>query len=226
MFSFFLCVDASHLQFDRSEAQNTLIRQFFEETAENHLHKLGHGDSHSDVCRGKLHRSWNGIACKDGVVCGIECDSWEFGRLHVEYLPPTVRRISMTKSNQCYEIQTSRLPRDLRKIDACENLIYGTFDLRRLPANTREVILDWNNIVGPIFLTDLPKRFEYLGMCNNSIRQKVVPLANLPETIRYIELDGNAIRKLHQVDGDVRTDVAVYGANLYTDGFIEEAKYD
>ena len=176
----------SHENLPAADMQSALMETFFANVDRGNIPLFSFG-AHDDYCK------WRGVTCENGVVIEIKYSTIAYSshgtNFQIEYAPNTVRVLELRMCRQEYQLQTRRLPRDCECIRFDSNRIYGTVDLRHLPDGMRVFRVEQNKITGPIELTMLPPRLEILDLSRNRIKQRVVYLENLPETLERITLD-------------------------------------
>ncbi|KNH08192.1 hypothetical protein XU18_1200 [Perkinsela sp. CCAP 1560/4] len=171
---------------------------------------LSRKGSVTDLCNyrpvgraGKLCTSeYFSVKCADGELRVFEVSNFrEQGNYRYEYLPQSVESLMIKNCDQMYELRVRLLPAKAQLIVLSDNVIYGSIDLTCLPDELEHFDVSGNVISGQITLTRLPLKLVELNMSQNRIKQKVVYCNALPETIRSVNLRGNKIRRIRQLDG-------------------------
>ncbi|KNH04981.1 hypothetical protein XU18_3855 [Perkinsela sp. CCAP 1560/4] len=131
---------------------------------------------------------WKGITCLEGVVTSLKYNWVNVGNFYINAVPPDVKDLSISTSNQEYSIETHSWGRSLSFVDLSINNLYGTVDLTALPRHLRVLYLYQNKLRGPLDLTNLPTTLHILSLESIEITQPVIFYANLPPSIKNISL--------------------------------------
>ena len=127
-----------------------------------------------------------------GIVNDIHGEDLRVGNFAIGYVPHSVHKLSLIRSNQKFELNTRLFPRHARVIRLWKNSIYGQLDLSALPRNLEELTVSENKLKGPVHLTSVPRRLRQLRFRENSIRQEYLFYHELPKNLKVI-MGGNSI---------------------------------
>nr|KNH09607.1 glutamine synthetase [Perkinsela sp. CCAP 1560/4] len=72
----------------------------------------------------------------------------------------------------------------------------GRLNLQFLPPGIEHFDVSDNSIEGPIDFPHLPPQLISLDMSNNNIKQEVVELGELPQTLELMDFTGNEIKRI------------------------------
>ena len=121
------------------------------------------------------------------------------GRVHYEYLPPSIELLIVSSCKQKYKLETRLLPRRLRELDMSFNKLFGSIDMQRLPPKLETLDVSQNLITGLISLQRLPPTLKSASLWSNKIEQRVVPCDPLPPGVTRIGLGNNKVREVRFV---------------------------
>ena len=136
----------------------------------------------------------------DGLARAIEMRHCTPGNIHVENLPHSVQKVSITSCSQHYKVNTRLLPRECILFNMSYNRIYGTVNLCELPPKIVAFHLQHNYIKEPVRLYNLPDSLHTIYLHANRIKQRVVFYEDLPEGMKKIDLQDNQIKKVENID--------------------------
>ena len=145
----------------------------------------------SNVCR------WRGIECDtNGFMKTLVLIQGILGRanaVNVHWLPPTLQFVRISHASMLADLQTARLPRDIRYFSMLQNdaILGEKLDFRRLPKKMEELILAPVHLHGPVFLTELPKTMHLVHLMTKKIAGSIfVDNAAIPDGLMsfYIAL--------------------------------------
>ena len=123
--------------------------------------------------------------------------------LNIRFLSPTVQICRITDSFQKYKLRTRALPRELRTFDMSYNLLYGSIDLSALPARVKSFNVMGNELSGSISLLNPPPLIKYINLRYNHFSNRVVHVHNLPKSLTKVLLDGNSVKTVSPLFGDI-----------------------
>ena len=126
------------------EWQTALMDHFFEPISPEGKLENSNANTLNDYCE------WNGIKCDAGVVSAVQYRFSIYGNFNVHALPSAVKHIDINQSWQQYALQTKALPRNLQYCTLSVNNLFGSVNLRMLPAKLRRLDLSSNKLTGPI----------------------------------------------------------------------------
>ena len=126
----------------------------------------------------------------------------QFGQMHLEHLPNTLKRMHIITCNQCYSVETRYLPRELDDLNLSDNQIFGSLDLTVLPPHMRELDVRSNRITGPVNILRLPKTMMRLYLHNNRIVQDTLYFDEVSERIICIDLNWNKVKRVRHVSSE------------------------
>mmetsp|Transcript_8443 Transcript_8443/g.12759 ORF Transcript_8443/g.12759 Transcript_8443/m.12759 type:complete len:235 (-) Transcript_8443:35-739(-) len=151
-----------------------------------------------DVCR------WWHVSCNDNRH--IVSIHWHFNSpaipfsMHIEWLPSSLRDVTMRFDADGSQFQTRLLPRMLVNAEFEECYFQGCIELRTLPQHLRKLSVARNNFSGTVHLTHLPQKFRRLCMDGNKITRIVV--SKIPESLHLATFRDNPKVKITWLDRD------------------------
>ena len=86
----------------------------------------------------------------------------------------------------------------------------NSIDLKLLPSTLTHLYLSRYKFVGPIDLTNLPMSLKHLYLEHNNIQQNIVEIGVISENLEYIDLSGNSIGSVVDLDGNIVKDDRIY----------------
>ena len=134
---------------------------------------------------------WFGIVCQSSRVEQID---WTIRRMRIKpsidlnWLPSTLRRVSISHSQWTSEVSTRLLPRQARAILFPRCKIGGTVDLTMLPPLLESLDLSYNEITGTVRLTKLPRTMYSIDLMGCPISSMVVDNDALPEYLKEFRI--------------------------------------
>ncbi|KNH07177.1 leucine-rich repeat protein [Perkinsela sp. CCAP 1560/4] len=156
---------------------------FFSSISDEGRRNLSVLDPLTDHCLG-----WSGVTCVEDVIVKVKYTKLLYGNFNIRALPPTVTFLQVFACQQKYALETRTLPRAAETVWLHRNRLFGSVELRTLPPRLCWMSLLRNELRGPIILTNLPFTLQSLQIGDNKIRQDIVYYANLPPSIRMIDL--------------------------------------
>ena len=122
--------------------------------------------------------------------------------IDVSIFPRTLEIIDLNDNKIRGKICCSDLPPYLRMLRVSNNELSGVFDLKSVPLSMKYIYLHNNYFVGPMDLVILPPHLERLNFANNDICQDAVIVGSLPITLDNIDMTGNEIAHVIDLNGD------------------------
>ena len=180
-------IDAQHSEADfNNTAQNLCMRRFIAQNlpAESRRNEItdyilnkgptrrkGKVATLADPC------SWNGVECTDGILHTFAVDPWhgEECVVDMDWLPPTVRILSLSRSRIAHNWTIAMLPREMRFL-----LLWHTY-----------VLLSVDRMA-PLDLDKLPQKMEELHLYRTTLRGEI-RIERLPDTMRIIDIGGEFV---------------------------------
>ena len=198
----FLTADAEGPPSVRShrDMQRVLMHAAFQDMDKEIIQQVSTGMALGDLCRWPMHREppeLFTVHCRSNFLTALQLVGFaRIGRVHYEYLPPSIELLIVSSCKQKYKLETRLLPRRLREINMSFNKLYGSIDMQHLPPNLEKINLLWNKIVGPISLQRLPPKLISAELHHNAIRQHTVPCGRLPARLERVDLRANSVHKV------------------------------
>jgi len=175
---------------EASVVENLLETDFFENFRHEEEIDVGSGVTEERKC---ILRFLSGGELVDFIFI-----RWEFiGDLQIDFLPHTVRKITLEHCKQRFEIRTQCFPRDLQAVYFWGNQIRGSVDLQNLPRHLEHLDVQSNRLSGTIHLESLPKNLRVLNLSRNAdLGQPVLIYGQLPNHIVKIDVSKTCVRKV------------------------------
>ncbi|MEM1283676.1 MAG: hypothetical protein AAGG81_09010 [Chlamydiota bacterium] len=134
---------------------------------------------------------WKGVTLNEqNDVIKIQ---WELlslkGMLGWEWLPSSIKIISVYSNKLCGKIYLNDLPEKLENLDASYNQFAGTVDFTNLPEYLDYLNISCNSFSGKVVLTKLPPNLRRLDISDNKFTERV-DFSNLPQGLHYND-EGN-----------------------------------
>ena len=188
---------------------------------------LDEDGEYKDVCK------WKGVECDSNSnvvkIYWYNDLNVKGGSIDLEYIPPNVTEFIVMSQSLNGTINVSFLPHRLLLFDMFENKLSGQLHLHNLPNHINEFFVGYNNLEGTIDLTMLPSSLEILGLnknnftdpinlihlpmnlkslwiYDNKIKQVVVVIGVISNTLEEIYLYGNSIDRLLDIEGNLVDD--------------------
>mmetsp|Transcript_5079 Transcript_5079/g.7589 ORF Transcript_5079/g.7589 Transcript_5079/m.7589 type:complete len:215 (-) Transcript_5079:22-666(-) len=133
--------------------------------------------------------TWKNVAfTTDKEVEEIDWSYWWLtGTFDIQWLPPTLRILSVWRNHLKGEIDFTNLPASMTHLDLSENEFFGSVDLRSLPSGMIEFDVGKNSFSGSISLQSLPVGIQKLYLHNNSLEGET-GFGSLPESLVDLDL--------------------------------------
>ena len=192
------------------DCQNLLFKKFCSRIDRAYMEERMEHHTIREVCDWEVQPNFD-IGCTDGLINHILFRALQHGNFLIEYLPSTIERVSIRRCKQNYQLQTRRLPKQMRWLNLNNNLLFGTIDFQHLPPRMVTFDVSRNKISGPIILRNLPETMQNICIFKNSIQQDVLYYDALPETLTVVSLGENAIRSIRPIDEDMPEKNIFYG---------------
>ena len=202
------CADPHHKQLlSQIESQRLCMQRFInpdippnsavDQSGLQHFIHLCGGDAY-DPC------TWNGVHCTNKVLERIRIDmiGRAFGVVDLEWLPPTVRFFSYSRSRILRRWTASRLPRALRffRLWTClvgvDGMQTQPLDLEKLPSQMEELHLFRVSLRGQIHIGRLPETMRVVDIGDHNIRNATVDFEGLPENLFSMSITHNRKSKV------------------------------
>ena len=142
--------------------------------------------------------SWKGLKFdSDGNVSEIDFDCNQMlrfipgesqtigpgGSMHLQCIPQSVTSFSMQNALIGGTVDTSKLPRGLKKFDISLNCFFGEFNMAGLPDTLRVLNIPNNSLSGSLILSEIPRKALQVDISYNDFTGKV-RFEDLPPEIR------------------------------------------
>ena len=140
---------------------------------------------------------WRGVQCVNQKIekirwdDGINFDAVEGmkgSRLHLEWLPPTLKVVRMDGMPLKQQLRTRMLPRGLQDMDLRRCQLRGSLRVETLPPAMESAQLTRNKFYGVIRLTALPPKLRMLTLHGNNFHTAVVLNEALPASLQSVVL--------------------------------------
>mmetsp|Transcript_29760 Transcript_29760/g.46017 ORF Transcript_29760/g.46017 Transcript_29760/m.46017 type:complete len:281 (-) Transcript_29760:101-943(-) len=112
------------------------------------------------------------------------------GSIDLQWVPPTVTKISISQRRLAGNIDSYRLPRGLTLLRACQNAFNGSLQTDGLPPTLKKLELGENFLDGTVDLTTLPESMEFLSAYSNTL-SGTLDFGQLPRALQYVYLSQN-----------------------------------
>ena len=207
------CISALDTRVDDTarQFQHALMEEFHRQISPQGLGIISNGHPEDDYC---FTQSWAKYCdCTfSGLIKKIEVEHFDFGNFAIDFAPPTVEILKIRVCNQCYKVDTRRLPRKAQIINLSCNKIFGSVDLRHLPPGLEELRMRENAISGRVNLQQLPNSLRHLNLSQNRIRQKRI-FVEERESLLYVNFFLNEVDRIviFGSDGTQRVTQELYG---------------
>ena len=194
-----------------SNFQDKLMRCFFADAFEPFLIRRAKGSfMFRDTCLYKVCGSastpaWNEMTCEGSMLTGVDFTYSTPGKLHIAFLPPTLRNLSLESCSQCYAVDTSRLPRDIINCNLSRNRLHGSVNLQRLPNKIETFNMRSNQISGTVDIFCLPKSLISLSLAENILEQPVLYYGDLPARLVDVLLWKSGVAKVRPLSAAHKT---------------------
>ena len=136
-----------------------------------------------DIC------SFKGTACKRGLCTAI---SWkrspEVVLKNLDWLPPTIEKMSMDLQEVQIGLHAKNLPRRLQYFRAFDCSLTDTIDIEGLPRNIVEFHVRKNFIGGSVSLLRMPVKLRVLDLAMNMIEKVTYDNALLSEALQEVHV--------------------------------------
>ena len=109
-------------------------------------------------------------------------------------MPQRVQSLSLKRQDMHGTLLTDRISRDLHRLDLYDNFLAGEIAWISLPPPLELLILDENYFTGSIDLRHLPKHLHTLGLSSNRFSGSI-DVRNLPRCLRRMYLNDNSIKQ-------------------------------
>ena len=140
-----------------------------------------------------------------------------------------IKNIKLNESLFTGEIDFATLPVNLGLLGLRGNQFTGLVALTALPAGLRTFDVASNHFTGQLDLSALPPNMVHLNLSSNAFEGALVFHANLPSSLLYLGLYGNALSGIvdfspimeHKILTRCRYLSRTYGINLYKNHFTD-----
>ena len=112
------------------------------------------------------------------------------GSIETENLPGGLRAMNLYQNCLSGNFEVSGLPQKIEYIDISYNLLTGTLDSGAMPGSLRTFHAKNNNFHGSVILTALPGKLCELGLSGNDLSGEII-LRNIPDALKTVELSFN-----------------------------------
>ena len=152
-----------------------------------------HWNTQSDNCCD----DWDGIHCdyQNQHVIEITCHKWNIninGNVNLSKLPKSLKKIDLINNHLCGNIDLTKLPPTLEQLDLSRNQLIGNVDLTQLPPTLQLIRLYGNKLNGNIDLTKLPQSLRILNLHDNKLNGGI-DLKKLPSALTILNLNDNQL---------------------------------
>ena len=194
---FLICSNSHASEWDALYRQQVLLGQFFRFIAPEFIERRSHDQSFADFCQWATDADF-AVDCTDApnILSTIGIRGFNDGNFSTGYLPNSVQMLSIIRCRKRYVLQTRTLPLGLISASFMDNHIFGTVDLQHLPPHTVYFDISRNSIIGPIWLDGLPEAIAEIDLAYNCIRQYVLYVEDIPETLKWVSLCRNKVREV------------------------------
>ena len=182
------CADDGIGRFDRSTVSQQSLMELFIFGLDNAQVICGGRDNPADVCR------WRGVICTESGE--VKMFSWVLyqgsgtGTLGFEFLPSSLKDLSMIFNALSGTIELSCLPENMNRLDLRSNQLTGRLGLQSLPRAMMLARLSQNKFSGEISLEKLPAGLVSLDLSDNLLSGAVC-LTDLPSGLKDLILARN-----------------------------------
>ena len=151
--------------------------------------------------------SWKGLKFdSDGNVSEIDFDCNQLlrfipgesptigpgGSMHLQFIPQSVTSFSIQNALIGGTVDTSKLPRGLKKFDISLNCFFGEFSMTGLPDTLRVLNIPNNSLSGLLILAEIPRKALQVDISYNDFTGKV-RFEDLPPEIRSFTARANKL---------------------------------
>ena len=186
------------------EMQNTLADLVIGESrwvfiASQQTHKERH-----NVCQWPSHEIGQHafkVRCDNGVWTRISMIKVA-SRLHLEFLPQSIKKMRVIDCQQRYEFSTRLLPARAESVSLAQNALCGSLDLEVLPLPMRHLDFSYNAFSGPISFTHLPPQLVSIDLSFIILSQDCVGYGHLPIGLEAAVLNECGVMNLISVEKD------------------------
>ena len=152
----------------------------------------GHVDEPRDI------EVWGGVTFEDDEVVAIVWGGLDLkGSLHLEWLPSSVRELSVRWNNLTGALDLACLPASMKKLNLGSNGFTGSISLERLPKNMEEISVFGNHLSGTLKLETLPDTLTLFDANTNKLSGNVyftqLPAALVDLAINENRLSGSVV---------------------------------
>ena len=151
--------------------------------------------------------SWHMVFCKNKKVTSIswayevedsfffddEPELWPGGTVHIQYIPYSVKHLTLTTMRMHGSLETARLPRGLETVRVGENKLTGLFDIAGLPRGLSDIRVNRNLLDGSLDIPKLPKVCLHFDAGSNAF-SGTIDLSALPPSLQYFSVQRNSIQ--------------------------------
>ena len=125
------------------------------------------------------------------------------GSLFLNSLPANLHILFLSFNAFSGSVELNALPGELRQLWLHQNALSGSLHLVELPATLQSFSADSNAFAGSIDLSALPRDLRFMYLQNNRLVQDQVRFGRIPEGLRAIEMHGNRIGAVVDLEGRV-----------------------
>ena len=130
----------------------------------------------------------SGVSCVSGELRTIYWNSHSsiISIAHIDWMPPSVRYIYMTRMPVQTPLCMRCMPKDIKYFHVSHCEIISRVDLTTLPGGTEWLCLPNNHLTGEVDLMALPKSIQTIDLQNNNIESARVETSMLPKSLDYV----------------------------------------
>mmetsp|Transcript_9201 Transcript_9201/g.13921 ORF Transcript_9201/g.13921 Transcript_9201/m.13921 type:complete len:246 (-) Transcript_9201:73-810(-) len=135
---------------------------------------------------------WKGLRFNEsGILRTIQWSALHLrGTLHLEWLPPTVIKVSLPENDLEGSLCLANLPESLVELKLYINQLSGELHLENLPKSLRMLNVHSNRFEGTICLTSLPELMNELNVSGNKLTG-TPDFTRLPAKLHFLYLHLN-----------------------------------